>query len=81
MEKDFGNCKIDKRILERELKDAQAEIKQLNAKIAEYNEAQTHSKKAQEAALLELSGINESISMELMKVKDSYSNLQVRKHF
>lgn len=77
MEKDFGNCKIDKRILERELKDALAEIKQLNSKIEECNKILGENKKASETALMELSGINESISMELLKVKDNYSNLQV----
>ena len=77
MEKEFGNCKIDKRILDRELKDAQAEIKQLKEKVETFNDTLAETKKAHESALLELSHINESISIELIKVKDSYRNMQV----
>ncbi|KAJ8927857.1 hypothetical protein NQ314_019638, partial [Rhamnusium bicolor] len=76
MEKDFGNCKIDKRILERELKDAQTEIKQLKQNEENFNKTLAETKKTHESALLELSHINESMSLELIKVKDSYNNLQ-----
>ncbi|KAJ8956368.1 hypothetical protein NQ318_015106 [Aromia moschata] len=76
MEKEFGNCKIDKRILERELKDAQAEIKSLNGKIEAFDETLAQRRKAHEAAILELSNINETISMELIKAKDTCDRLQ-----
>lgn len=76
IEKDFSNCKIDKRILERELKDTNNETKQLKEKVETLNKAMEESKKAQEAALLEMSSINESISMELIKCKDLIKNLQ-----
>ncbi|KAJ8916601.1 hypothetical protein NQ315_000246 [Exocentrus adspersus] len=79
MEKELSNCKIDKRILERELKDAQAEIKQLGGTVKGLETKLQENKKAHETALLELSGINESISMELVKVKDNYNNLQRKK--
>lgn len=76
MEKDFSNCKIDKRILERELKDATNEMKQLKEKLETFNKTIEESKKAHEAALLEMSSINETISMELIKSKDLNKNLQ-----
>nr|CAI5863093.1 unnamed protein product [Callosobruchus analis] len=76
MEKDFGNAKIDKRILERELKEAQAEIKQLNEKLENFEKTMSESKQMHELAMLELSNINENISQELIKVRGSYRNLE-----
>lgn len=76
MEKELDNCKIDKRILERELKDANAEIKALKEKIENFDKTSEEMKKIHESALLELNSINESVSLELMKLKDSYQNLQ-----
>ncbi|CAH0549549.1 unnamed protein product [Brassicogethes aeneus] len=76
MEKEFSNCKIDKRIVERELKEAQEEIKTLTEKISKFDEKVSETKKSSETALLEMSRINEDISLELMKMKDSYRNLQ-----
>nr|CAH7718792.1 unnamed protein product [Callosobruchus chinensis] len=76
MEKDFGNAKIDKRILERELKEAQTEIKQLNEKLENFEKTMSETKKIHELAMLELSNINENISQELIKVRGSYRNLE-----
>lgn len=76
IEKEFGNCKIDKRILERELKDANNELKQLKEKIENFNKASEEARKVHETALLEMSSINETISMELIKFKDLNKNLQ-----
>lgn len=76
MEKEFGNCKIDKRILERELKDASNELKQLKQIIDTFNKTTEEARKVHEAALLEMSNINETISMELIKFKDLNRNLQ-----
>lgn len=70
MEKDFGNCKIDKRILERELKDSNKDLKELKEKIDSFNKTSEETRKANETALLEMNSINESISMELIKCKD-----------
>ncbi|XP_056637820.1 citron Rho-interacting kinase [Diorhabda sublineata] len=76
VEKELGNAKIDKRILERELKEAESEIKRLTEKV-ELNEEETKKiKSIHEAALLEISNINESLSLELMKTKSSYKNLE-----
>ncbi|CAH1118647.1 unnamed protein product [Phaedon cochleariae] len=76
MEKDLENSKIDKRILERELKEAQSEIKQLNETIEGHEKSLADTKRVGEAALVELSNINESMSLELMKLKNSCKNLQ-----
>lgn len=76
MEKEFGNCKIDKRILERELKDSTNELKELKEKIESFNKISDEARKAHETALLEMSSINESISMELIKFKDFTKNLE-----
>ncbi|CAG9853757.1 unnamed protein product [Phyllotreta striolata] len=75
-EKDLSNAKIDRRILERELKDAREEMKQLTEQTKTIEEDLAQSRKANEAALLELNGINENLSLELIKTKDSYKNLQ-----
>lgn len=76
MEKEFGNCKIDKRILERELKDASNELKQLKENMNVCNKTSEECRKAHEAALLEMNSINETISMELLKFKDLNENLK-----
>ncbi|XP_030763845.1 citron Rho-interacting kinase [Sitophilus oryzae] len=76
LEKELSNFKIDKRILERELKTAQAEIKQLNEKNLEWEAKFNEYKKCQESALLEIASINESISIELMKYKETNISLQ-----
>ncbi|CAH1979493.1 unnamed protein product [Acanthoscelides obtectus] len=76
MEKEFGNAKIDKRILERELKEAQAEIKQLNEKLENLDKVLSESKKMHELAMLELSNINENISQELIKARGNCKNLE-----
>lgn len=78
MEKEFGNTKIDKRILERELKDANNELKQLKENIESLKTSNEEAKKIHETALLEMSHINETISMELIKFKDLHKNLQDR---
>ncbi|KAJ8983720.1 hypothetical protein NQ317_009156, partial [Molorchus minor] len=76
LEKELDNSKIDNRILERELKDAQSELKLANNKIEDLNKTLVENRRAHEAALLELSNINEEVSMELLKTKDGYKNLQ-----
>ncbi|XP_066144839.1 citron Rho-interacting kinase-like [Euwallacea fornicatus] len=75
-QKELSDCKIDKRILERELKEAKGEIKKLEEKITQSEKVLDESKRAQEAAVLELSGINESISIELVKAKENIKSLQ-----
>lgn len=76
MEKEFGNCNIDKRILERELKDCNNELKQFKEKIDNFNKASEEARQIHETVLLEMSTINETISMELIKFKDHSKNLQ-----
>ncbi|XP_019763778.2 citron Rho-interacting kinase isoform X1 [Dendroctonus ponderosae] len=78
MQKELSDCKIDKRILERELKEASAELKQLRETLTRSENQLLQSKKAQELALLELSEINENISMELMRSQDNVKMLQVK---
>ncbi|KAL1489368.1 hypothetical protein ABEB36_014280 [Hypothenemus hampei] len=76
IQKDLSNCQIDKRILERELKDAKAEIKLLETKVADLEKTISENKQSNELALLELSGINESISIELVKANETIKNLK-----
>ncbi|KAJ8966919.1 hypothetical protein NQ314_003226 [Rhamnusium bicolor] len=47
------------------------------AKRENFNKTLAETKKTHESALLELSHINESMSLELIKVKDSYNNLKI----
>ncbi|XP_060533319.1 citron Rho-interacting kinase [Cylas formicarius] len=75
-EKELGNCKIDKRILERELKEAQVEIKSLSTQIAEHDQKLAELRKSHEIALLELSNINENVSMDLVRAKENIKNLE-----
>ncbi|XP_050504436.1 citron Rho-interacting kinase [Diabrotica virgifera virgifera] len=70
VERELGNAKIDKRILERELKDSQGEIKQLTEKIHDFEEVGKKAKSVHESALLELNNINETLTLELIKFKD-----------
>ncbi|KAF7283165.1 hypothetical protein GWI33_001228 [Rhynchophorus ferrugineus] len=76
LEKELSNCKLDKRIAERELKDAQNEIKDLKDNLSNSKTTFNEFKKCQEEALLELSSINENISMELMKCRENNKILQ-----
>nr|XP_023022952.1 citron Rho-interacting kinase [Leptinotarsa decemlineata] len=75
MEKELNNAKIDKRILERELKDSRSDVKLLNEKIEGLEKSLGESKHAHELAIVELSNINEKISLELIKLKGSHQTL------
>ncbi|KAK9874245.1 hypothetical protein WA026_002600 [Henosepilachna vigintioctopunctata] len=77
VEKELKNAKIDKKILERELKDANEEIKQLVKQIDMQKNKMQEDKKSQEMALLELNSMNESFSMEIIKLKDKEINHQL----
>ncbi|XP_015836485.1 citron Rho-interacting kinase [Tribolium castaneum] len=76
MEKELGNAKIDKRIVERELKDAENEIKNLNEEIKNLKDKIEENRKIHSAALLELNNINENLSLEMVKVRESHKNLE-----
>lgn len=78
VEKELSNFKIDKRILERELKEALSEITQHKEKEKQLYETINNNKKAKDAALYELSSINESLTLDLMKTKDSLKSLLER---
>ncbi|XP_044261577.1 citron Rho-interacting kinase [Tribolium madens] len=81
MEKELGNAKIDKRIVERELKDAQNEIKNLSEEIKILKDKIEDNKKIHSTAMLELSNINENLSLEMIKVKESFKNLEEKYEF
>jgi chromosome segregation ATPase len=78
MEKELGNVKIDKRILERELKDATNQIKELTKEKDEHKAKIDENRKIHEAALLELSNINENLSLEIMKITQSQKSFEDR---
>lgn len=74
MEKEFSNTKIDKRIVERELKDAEKQIKELNVEITQVKQKSEEIKKIHESAMLELSNINEGLSLDLFKIRGMYKS-------
>ncbi|CAG9767567.1 unnamed protein product [Ceutorhynchus assimilis] len=76
MQKELSDCKIDKRILERELKEAKMEIKQHQEKLADFEKVLAESKSCHEKALLELSHMNENVYTELVRSKENIKNLQ-----
>ncbi|KAL3270917.1 hypothetical protein HHI36_021424 [Cryptolaemus montrouzieri] len=78
MEKELNNLKIDKRILERELKENEAKNKQLQEDIEKLNNKMLEHKKIHESALIEMNSIHDSLSMELMKVKETERSLQAK---
>lgn len=76
MEKDLENANIDKRILERELKDMEKCNKQLEAEIEEEKLKAAEGKKLHESAIMELSSLNENLTLDIVKLKDSLHCLE-----
>ena len=76
MEKELGNTKIDKRIAERELKDAMKEAKELSEEIQTLKIKIDENRKVHESAMLELNNINESLSIDLVKARESLKNFE-----
>lgn len=76
MEKDLTNAELDKKIVERDLKDSKEENKKLSGDIENLNVKIVENKKMHELALLELNNLNENLAMEVMKLKDITESLQ-----
>ncbi|KAK9874246.1 hypothetical protein WA026_002601 [Henosepilachna vigintioctopunctata] len=76
MEKELNNAKIDKRILERELKEANEKNKQFIQQLDMQKNKMEENKKIQDMALLELNAMNESLSVEIVKLKEKEISLQ-----
>lgn len=70
MEKDLENSEIDKRILQRELKECEQKNKQLATEIENLERKMEENRKASESALLELSSLNENLAGEVFKLKE-----------
>lgn len=81
LEKDLSNANLDKRIVERDLKDSQSENKKLQMQIDSLNMKIKDSKKVHEAALLELGNLNEELANEIIKLKEVVRNLESKFDF
>lgn len=76
LEKDFENAEIDKRILQRELKEAEKRNNELSEQIQRLQGEMEENKKLQENALLELSTLNENLANEVFKLKDVVRSME-----
>lgn len=76
IEKDLQNAEIDKRILQRELKDCEKRNKELSEEIEKIKQHMEENKKIHENALIELNNINENLSDEIYKLKDLVKSLE-----
>lgn len=76
MEKDLTNAELDKKIVERDLKDSKDENKKLSDDIENLNVKIADNKRMHELALMELNNLNENLAMEVIKLKDITQSLQ-----
>lgn len=74
-EKELSNSNLDKKIVERDLKEAQNENKKLTEEVNNLKEQFTNVKKQNQDALIELSGMNESMANEILKLKELNNQL------
>ncbi|GJQ75197.1 hypothetical protein Trydic_g9799 [Trypoxylus dichotomus] len=76
LEKQLENATLDKKIVERDLKEAKEENNKLTAEIGSLNIKLGETKKMHERALLELNNLNENLTNEVVKLTDLIKNLE-----
>ncbi|KAI4463668.1 myotonic dystrophy s/t kinase-related [Holotrichia oblita] len=81
LEKQFENATLDKKIVERDLKEIKEENIKLTNEINTLNTTLGETKKMHQKALLELNNLNENLSSEIMKLTDIVNNLEEKLQF
>ena len=80
MEKDLKNAELDKKIVERDLKDSKNENNLLTLQIDLLNKKMEDSRKKYDSALLELAGLNEDFSNQIISLKQLTKKLEEELH-
>lgn len=81
LEKDLQNATLDKKIVERDLKEVQDQYAKSLADIESLNTKLSETKKMHEKALLELNKLNENLTNEVVKLTELIKNLEGKLDF
>lgn len=79
LEKDILNADLDRKIVERDLKDEQTKNKELNMQISDLEQLVTSIQKSKDEAVSELGALNDKMALEVDKCKLELEKLQLKR--